>query len=158
MWTYDPTNLDKETPEGRKNIVRFLVGDVDTNDPQLQDEEIQFALDTANGKTYGAAISVISAIISRYSRLVNVELDGAIKEDYSDLIKNYQVLQKDLRNRHKFETGGISIIATGLTVDDFKTAEQDSERVAPGIQQFKWRDYPNGIQNDGYISVTSPTR
>jgi hypothetical protein len=43
-WSYDPTDLDNTTASGRLNIVRLLVGDTDTVDQQVQNEEITFGL------------------------------------------------------------------------------------------------------------------
>ena len=43
-WSYDATDLGTSTASGRLNSVRLLVGDTDTNDQQVQNEEITFAL------------------------------------------------------------------------------------------------------------------
>lgn len=154
MWSYDPTNLSETTGEGRKNIVRLLVGDTDQTDPQLQDEELEFALSSNNNRVYGAAVLAVNSILSKYSRLVNVELDEAIREDYSDLIKNYTQLRKELVAKGRLSTGGIRIFATGLTHTDFETADADPNRVKPGIEQNKWGRYQYGIPYDGYRTVT----
>ena len=153
-WTYDPTNLDKETEEGRKNIVRFTIGDTDEGDPQVQDEEILFCLDSAQNKIYTASAMAVGAIFSKYSRLVNVELDEAIREDYSDLMKNYQLLKKELEDKSKLENGSIRILATGLTWTDFEKARTDPERIRPGIEQMKWKRGENEFQAYGYRYLT----
>ena len=43
-WSYDATDLGTGTVSGRLNSVRLLVGDTDTNDQQVQNEEVIFAL------------------------------------------------------------------------------------------------------------------
>jgi hypothetical protein len=43
-WSYNPSNLGTDTDAERLNVVRYLVGDTDVNDQQVQDEEITFAL------------------------------------------------------------------------------------------------------------------
>lgn len=154
MWTYDPSNLDKSTPEGRMNIVRFLIGDTDDCDPQLQDEELLFTLDASGGRVYSAAVTAVNALISKYSRLVNTELDEAIREDFSDLVENYVKLRKTLSNSGRLTNGSISIIATGITKTDFEKAWDDTERVRPGIEQFKWRDRPYGFSDYRYITAS----
>lgn len=156
MWTYDATNLNKNDLEGRKNIVRFLIGDTDQFDPQLQDDEIYFTLDINNEKVYGAAIACVSAIISKYARLVNTELDEAIRSDFSDLHKNYVALRKELTSKARLQNNSIQIIATGLTSTDFDNAATDPNRVKPGIEQHKWID--NGISYSGYITASTATR
>lgn len=82
MWTYDPSELDKTTEEGRKNIIRLLIGDTDSSDPQVQDEEIAFYLEDNSDKVYSAAAGACFAIYSKYTRMVNTELDEAIRADY----------------------------------------------------------------------------
>ena len=138
MWTYDPSVMNNDTDEGRKNIVRFITGDTDEDDPQLQDEEILFSLSSNNNKIYAAAYLAVSSIYSKYARLVNVELDEAIREDYSDLLDNYKRLRDNLKDKTRFENGSIRLIATGLTWSDFDKAYTDPERVKPGIEQLKW--------------------
>lgn len=153
MWTYDPANLTKDTPEGRKNIVRLIVGDTEELDQQVQDEEILFALDASGGRLNSAALFVVGAIYSKYARLVNVEVDEAIREDYSDLLDNYKRLKDNLQNQARFENGSIRILATGLTHSDFEDAACDPERVKPGIEQNKWsRNY--GYAPYGHFNVT----
>ena len=39
-WSYDATDLGTGTASGRLNSVRLLVGDTDTTDQQVQNEEI----------------------------------------------------------------------------------------------------------------------
>jgi hypothetical protein len=67
-WSYDPTNLDTATVAGRLNTVRLLVGDTDTTDQQVQDEEIVFALTETNNNIYAASSWVARTIASQYSR------------------------------------------------------------------------------------------
>ena len=65
-WSYDPTDLDTTTASGRLNTVRLLIGDTDTVDQQVQNEEITFALSENGNNVYysGAWVArVISAIL-----------------------------------------------------------------------------------------------
>lgn len=153
-WTYNPQELIKDTAEGRKNIVRLVVGDTDEGDPQVQDEEIAFALTSNNDKIYAAAFLVTSAIYSKYARLVNVELDEAIREDYSDLLDNYKRLRDNLKDKARFENNSIRLIATGITWTDFDIAHSDPERTRPGIEQMKWRGEQYDIPPYGYRYLT----
>ena len=124
MWTYDTGNLTTVDEDGRKNIVRLLIGDTDSNDPQLQDEEILFALSSNKDNPNVAAIFAVNAIISKYARLVNIELDEAIREDYSDLIDNYKGLLSGLEKKVRLSNNSIRIYATGLTLTDFEEASR----------------------------------
>ena len=153
MWTYDTGNLTTVDEDGRKNIVRLLIGDTDSNDPQLQDEEILFALSSNKDNPNVAAIFAINAIISKYARLVNIELDEAIREDYSDLIDNYKGLLSGLEKKVRLSNNSIRIYATGLTLTDFEEAWSDPNRIKPGIEQGQWStDYANPY--DRNINIT----
>lgn len=64
-WTYsgDPSDSDKDA-------VRFLVGDTDTTDQLISDEEIAYLLVVHNGPGM-AAVGAARAIAAHFSRLVN---------------------------------------------------------------------------------------
>ena len=153
MWTYNAENLSTADEDSRKNIVRLLIGDTDSNDPQLQDEEILFALSSNKDNPNVAAIFAINAIISKYARLVNIELDEAIREDYSDLIDNYKGLLSGLEKKVRLSNNSIRIYATGLTLTDFEEAWSDPNRIKPGIEQGRWgTDYADPY--DRNINIT----
>lgn len=116
MWTYDPSELDKTTEEGRKNIVRLLIGDTDSSDPQVQDEEIAFYLEDNPNKIYSAAAGACFTIYSKYTRMVNTELDEAIRADYSDLAKNYKALLSDLEEKANKESAVAKIVVSGTSL------------------------------------------
>jgi hypothetical protein len=64
-WSYDPTDLNTTTASGRLNTVRLLVGDTDTDDQQLQDEEITFSLSETGDSAYLAAAWSARAVASK---------------------------------------------------------------------------------------------
>ena len=51
--------------------VRFLIGDTDTDDQQLQDEEINHLLSENNGEPYAAAVDAAEALVALYARDVS---------------------------------------------------------------------------------------
>ena len=91
-WSYDSSDLDKDTAAGRINVVRLLVGDNDTTDQQVENEEITFALTESGNDVYYAASWIAQTIASQYARRVNIELDESIREDLSDLRTQYDKL------------------------------------------------------------------
>lgn len=115
MWTYDPTDLDTSTSSGRLNVVRFLVGDTDTLDQQVKDEEVTFALSTTGDDVYMAASFLAKAIASKYARLVSTELDGQLRSDYSDRYKAYKSLSSELKDQGKTFGAKIGVAGGGLT-------------------------------------------
>lgn len=94
---YDPTNLDTTTEAGRINAARLWVGDTDTSDEQLTDQEYLFYLSVSNGSPIKCAVLVAYALGAKYARLVDAELEGVLKEDYSQLSENYYRLSATLK-------------------------------------------------------------
>ena len=113
MWTYDPTQIDTETSTGQLYAVRLLVGDTDTEDQQLQDEEINFSLFQSGYNVYSAGSFSCSLISAKYSRMVSSQLDGALQAEYSDRIKHYNMLATQLTRLGKRSSLGIGAGITG---------------------------------------------
>jgi|TARA_R110000765_G_scaffold97509_3_gene183359 hypothetical protein len=115
--TYDPTNLDKGTASGRVNVVRFLLGDTDVTNPELQNEEITFTLSETTNKVYLAASICASTVASKYSGLANVEINGILSVDYSELANAFSVLSVKLKSDgNRLEGGSIGVFVGGLPV------------------------------------------
>ena len=125
---YDPTDLDPLTDSGRVNIVRLLVGDTDLTEEQLSDEEILYHLNNASDKPSVAAVHVAYSLASKYARLVNTELEGVLKEDYSDLSAQYYTLATRLKaevTRGNLSVGlPPSLAASGVGADPIFTVDQ----------------------------------
>jgi hypothetical protein len=119
--TYDNTDLNSTTASGKLNVVRLLLGDTNYLDAELQDEEINYYISVSTGNLYLAASNAANAIGSKYAGLVNVEIDGVLKEDYSDLYDRYRNLGIQLRSDGQklvgasmgISVGGLSTTATG---------------------------------------------
>lgn len=128
---YDPTNLDTLTVSGRVNIVRLYVGDTDTSNEQLSDDEITFFLSISNDSPIEAAISCAYSLGAKYAHLVDTELEGVLKEDYSKLSDNYYKLSAKLRSQSIRGSLGVSLPSgvSGNTSDPiFTVAQFDNPR------------------------------
>jgi hypothetical protein len=77
--------------------VRFLIGDTNSKDPLLQDEEIEYLIET-EGSVNKAAIAAAEAIAAQSAKLVN-ETAGKTSKSYSDRAKAFIELAKRLRRR-----------------------------------------------------------
>jgi hypothetical protein len=148
-WSYDPTNLDTATVAGRLNSVRLLVGDTDTNDQQVQNEEIIFALGESGNNVYSAAGWVARTIASQYSRRVNTTLDGALSADYSDLAEQYYKLAEDLEYRGKTTGAVLGVAAGGLTISDIQAVRANTNRVEGSFRRDRFRN-PPGYESPEY--------
>lgn len=148
-WSYDPTNLDTSTSAGRINAVRLLIGDTDTNDQQVQNEEITFALAESNNNVYSSAGWTARVIASQYSRRVNTQLDGALSADYSDLAEQYYKLAEDLEYRGKTTGAVLGVSAGGLTISDINAVRANTNRVEGSFRRDRFRN-PPGYETPEY--------
>ena len=140
MWSYDPTNLDTGTVAGRLNATRLLVGDTQTLDQQVQDEEVTFALSQNNNNIYFAGGWVARVISSKYSRKVNTELSGALKADYSDLASQYSTLADSLEYQGKTSGAVIGVLAGGITVARTAAVRANTNRVKPAFRKGQFNN------------------
>ena len=143
MWSYDPTDLDNTTASGRLNTVRLLVGDTDTNDQQVQNEEITFGLSENGDNIYYAGAWIARAIASKYSRKVNTSLDGALKADYSDLAKQYKVLADDLEYQGKTSGAVIGVLAGGITKSGIEAVRANTNRIEGSFRRDRFKNPPS---------------
>ena len=91
-WTYDSADLSLNTSGGRLNVVRFLVGDTDSTDQQVENEEISFAVAIASDDVYAAAVYIANSLSAKFARFVDTDLDGQLSEKYSQLSQHYKAL------------------------------------------------------------------
>lgn len=138
-WTYDNTDLNTTSSSGRLNSVRLLVGDTDSTDEQVQDEEITFALAQVGDNVYYAASWIANVLASKYSRRVTTELDGALRADYSDLANQYRKLASQLRqDATRFSGTALGVEAGGIRIAEINTARQDETRVQSNFRMDRF--------------------
>lgn len=118
-WTYSGkpagSDLDK---------VRFLVGDIDPDDKQLDDCEIEWLLEE-NGNPLSAAICAALGLAALYTRLYDNRAygsQGSIAQRYIDLAKEL--------NRKRARRG-VAAYAGGISTVDKASRAADSSTVRP---------------------------
>ena len=141
-WSYDPSDLDDTTASGRLNVVRLLIGDTDSNDEQMQNEEINYSLSANDNSTYGAAIWCCTTLSSKYARLVNTELDGSLSQDYSDLSKSYKTLARDLERQKRQSSASLGLGVGGTTKIDLQQKRDSTTRTPNGVYSGQF-DFDN---------------
>ena len=142
-WSYDETDLGTTTTSGRLNSVRLLLGDTDTNDQQVQNEEIVFALAQANNNIYYASAWAARTVAAQYARKVNTQLDGALSADYSDLSKHYASLAESLEYQGKKAGAVVGIKAGGITKTAIDAVRANTDRIAPLFRRDRFRNPPS---------------
>jgi len=132
------------------DAVRLLVGDVDPTEPQLQDEEIQFLIDTWSykGSNYYVASMAAETIASRYTREINLSADSQSLQT-GELQQKYLTLAERLRMLHDQLFAGGIVDAGGITA-----GEQPDPTVKPLSFGLGMHDDPEaGQQNFGGLTV-----
>lgn len=135
-WTYNLAQINTTTSEGRKNTVRFLIGDTDANEGQVQDEEILFALQVNSDRVYPAAAMCALSIYTKYAKLVNTELDEALRADYSDLAKNYKTVYGILSEKSNVSDARLKMFVTGTglqagEINRYRFVNQEAGKYVP---------------------------
>jgi len=90
-WSYD-SSLATD-----KDKVRFYIGDTDTNDQLLQDEEISFLLAEVSNVLLAAAHAA-KAIAAKFSRQADKAI-GDLRISLSQKARTYMTLAADLEKR-----------------------------------------------------------
>lgn len=140
-FTYDPTALTTSTEAGRRNIVRFLVGDTDSTDQQTDDDEVLFALGQSSDNVNYAAAYLCRAIASKYSRKIDTNISGALDAKYSMLQSHYLSLADTLESEAKKQSG-LGFVAGGISQSKVTTARQSSDRVDPAFSRDRFWNPP----------------
>ena len=148
-WSYSPSDLNTTTASGRLNIARLLVGDTDSSDPLVQNEEILFALSQTGNNVYYAAVWTCRAIAAKFSRMVTTTLDGALSANYSDKAKQYNQLAVQIEAQGKKTSGkALGVSAGGISVAAMNVANSDPDRVKPA---FSITQFDNPEAGDQYL-------
>jgi hypothetical protein len=142
-WSYNAADLSNTTSAGRLNTVRLLVGDTDTTDQQVQNEEINFSLAENNDNTYLSASWIARVISSKYARLVTTKLDGALSADYSDLAKHYQSLADQLEYQGKTNGASVGVLAGGITKSGIEAARANTNRIEGSFRRDRFKNPPS---------------
>ena len=138
-WSYDERNLNTTDALGRLNATRFLIGDTNEDDQQVQDEEVAFALAQANNNTYFAGAFLCRTIAAKYSRNVDVKISGALEETSSQLQAHYLELAEALEYQAQKTGGVLGIKACGITVSAVDGVRANTNRVTPKFNKDQFQ-------------------
>lgn len=138
-WTYTPGWLSTSGTTGNMTRVRLIVGDTETTDQQLQDEEIYWILTITSTMTYAGA-ACADLLAAKYARQVNTE-NSALRVTAAERHKHYLALAKRLRDAgpgdipggEGFGTvlGGIDV--GGASRADVEAIQDDSDNILPSF-------------------------
>ena len=124
-WSYQdtmPREIDK---------VRFYLGDTDSSDQLLTDEEIEFALSEASASVRTAASICADSVAAQYARLADLT-EGQLSIKYSQRAKQFQTLAQNVGNSSR--TSFLAMpSAGGIFVADKEATEADTTLVRPSF-------------------------
>lgn len=141
-WTYAgaPGTSSAAT---RRDAVRLAVGDTDTTQQQLTDEEIAYFLLGTSDDVLGAAIAGCRALSFKYARQVNLSENG-LSDGGGDRYLHYKELLNVLLSQES--SGGLIVSAGGISVSDKEAAAEDTDLVQP-IFSVGMNDNPGSGSN-----------
>lgn len=127
-WTYGPTfSLARDR-------VRLLIGDTDSSDQLVSDEEIALYVtggQLAEVNDYLSAAAVCDAIAAKFSRRADMSAGGS-SASLSQQATAYQRKARQLRRQSAL---GTSPFIGGISIADKDDREADSDRVAPAFSR-----------------------
>jgi hypothetical protein len=144
--------IDPETRE--QDAVRFLLGDTDSNEPLLSDEEISYALNkwmTIHGTVEYTASVLALNIAARYAREASVSADG-VSVQLGQVANQFRDLAASLREQHKnLLVGGVPDVGG---VSPYEQLDPDTKNFAFGTGMHD--DIEAGNQDQGSRQIFWP--
>ena len=120
-YTDDPENVPTDE-------LRLLIGDTDTSDELLSDNEVDYYLDDAGGDAVWGAVRAATGVAAKFARKVT-STSGRVAKQLSDLMQHYLDLARRLEQRAEERSG--TPIFTALTIDDKRQDREDPNLVQP---------------------------
>ncbi len=129
-WTYDPSLLGTTTATGRLHSVRLLIGDTESTDTQVEDEEVAFALAQSGDDIYDAGYFLCRILAAKYARLVDTALDKGLSEKNDNLSKKYTQLSDSIKAVGRSVKAGIGgVSGGGISINAMQLANSNADRV-----------------------------
>lgn len=144
-WSYNPIlSTDRDQ-------VRFLIGDTDTNDQLLQNEEIDFVL-TEFTDVYQAALMALDVGIAALSRQATSKSVGPLSVSYASRIADMEKARKRIEVLAAKKGAAPTPYAGGISLADKETDEDDTDIE----RQFRvgMFDVPGGLDPDSDLTTT----
>ena len=157
-WTYSGAP-DSSALDG----IRFLIGDTDTNDQLLSNEEITWVNSQVTGSTtstaslYESSYRCMISIASKFSRLADQSV-GELSVSMSQKAEGARTQAKELKALSSKEGGVPTPYAGGITKSDKDIDRENSDLVQPWIKSGQFgnvRDWGSGPQKAPVQSETS---
>lgn len=135
-WTYsgDPTASSNDA-------VRFTIGDTNSSDQQLSDEEIGYLL-SAHGSVLGASIAACDALVARHAT-AGTGIDrqvGDLRISGSQRAASFASMRDRLVRQQAVSAVPL---AGGISVADKQATEDDTDRPSPSFSRGQFDAFDN---------------
>lgn len=140
-WTYggDPS-------ANARDWVRFRIGDTDTADQQLSDEEIASLLSDASDAKRVAALYAVRRLLAKYARLVDTSRTDGASDSYSQRRDAYAALAAEIEaeiaelgsGTDSGSAGGGGARITGASLSRRTAVRAKPDRVHPPAFRGQW--------------------
>lgn len=133
------------------NNIRFLIGDTDSTDYAITNENIVFSLSQAGNDVYLAAAICARALAGKYATYVDTRFES-VGSDYSQISKQYYALATRLEAQSKkYGKRGLGLpTAGGLTYSDIEANDLNDDRVQPKFKQDQFANPPRHYEGNKY--------
>lgn len=136
---------DASTNRGK---VRLLIGDNDSTDVLLQDDEVDFFLTDTSNNLYLAASFAAQAIAAQFSRLADTTVEEVSKK-YSQQAAQYTKLSLLLESKSKRVASSIpDAVISGISRDKIRTQRKDEDRVQGKFYIDRFSNPPSENEDD----------
>lgn len=122
-----------------KDKVRFLIGDTDTNDHHVEDEEINYALESEGGVKPAAALICWSQA-AKYAKQADKEVDD-LRIYYSQKSEAFRELAEQFTSQSS-AAAALTVIpsAGGISKTQKQAMEDDTDRVEPAFTRDSMKE------------------
>lgn len=121
----------------KKDELRFLIGDVDGQDPLMSDGEINYLLLQCNQNALLAAIKGCDLVAMKFARLAD-ESVGQVRISYSQKYQAYLKMKDALRQRQAIDD--CMPYAGGISESDKQTRRDNEDRVVPVFHKHQMEE------------------
>ena len=132
-WTYGNSPSDNVNGTYNIDLLRFLIGDTDTDHQLLQDEELDFLISTQSNYYMAAAIAA-DALTAKFAPSTQEKL-GDWSQDFQQRYDHFLALSKELR---RLAARGITGFFGGMPTTTEPVADHEKRFKRDQMEDLTW--------------------
>lgn len=125
-----------------RDEIRFLIGDVDSDDPQFSDDEIDY-IESQTDSALLAAAYAARLLATKYARLADTVI-GDLEVKHSQRSRRYMDMARELEIQGQTAAGTniAAPVVTGISVDEIDSVDQDTDKVGSAFKKGMFNNPP----------------